>query len=287
MRNKRSPRRTAFTLIELLVVIGIIAVLIAVLLPVLIKAREQANRAKCAANLRGIGQALAIYTTDYGYYPGFKYGGHQISTTIIWPVRLRAFSRAGQNLFYCPSQNARCEWKAETSPRTVGRAGSDHVPYGYTAGEPLLDWTRTFFSYGYNCWGGSGGTASGPGLGFIVDGLGAPQPGYRELRVSRVRKPSQMIAIADTVADGWLDFVIDPYGTPTSPNNPDNNPGPLRSQPARIHSGGANVLFCDGHVQWYLQADLISTPTPDGGRISAPIERMWNANHRSHRDPRR
>ena len=63
-------RAKGFTLIELLVVISIIAVLMGILMPSLRKAREQAQRTACAANLKASAQAGVMFADgNDGLFP--------------------------------------------------------------------------------------------------------------------------------------------------------------------------------------------------------------------------
>lgn len=69
----------------------LILLLLLVLLPPIKRAREQANRVKCASNLRQVGQAVFIYASVNG--------GR-------FPDRLdKLLSYAGSNVFVCPSCN--------------------------------------------------------------------------------------------------------------------------------------------------------------------------------------
>jgi prepilin-type N-terminal cleavage/methylation domain-containing protein/prepilin-type processing-associated H-X9-DG protein len=79
--------KSGFTLIELLVVIGIIALLAAILFPVFARARDQARKTACLSNLRQIGVAASLYTSDYdGGYPNTGDPYLWVGKRFRWPI---------------------------------------------------------------------------------------------------------------------------------------------------------------------------------------------------------
>ncbi len=68
-RNKH-----AFTLIELLIVVAIIAILAAMAVPNLLEAQMRARVSRALTDMRTIGLAIEMYTTDYNQVP-IAFGG--------------------------------------------------------------------------------------------------------------------------------------------------------------------------------------------------------------------
>jgi prepilin-type processing-associated H-X9-DG protein len=216
---------------------------------------------------------MNMYTQQYGYYP-CCYFDDGTGMYALWPVRLRALMGGEQGSFYCPAQDEACRWvKVPPEPGAPGRATEAQALFGYEVGEPLLDRDGTYFSYGYNLLGASQGSAGTPDESHL--GLGdallphIPQLRRSELPARRVRKPAEMVAVTDSHGLGKGDFGVKP-----NPYYWFNTPGP-------VHSGGPNVLFCDGHVQWYPQKDMTATYNAYLDS-DAMVHRLWNNDHRIH-----
>ncbi|MDB5303622.1 MAG: putative major pilin subunit [Phycisphaerales bacterium] len=122
---RRRAVRDGFTVVELLVVIGIISILTAIIFPVIGRARESANRVKCATNLRSLGQIFVLFARDHhGRVPEGQNtpysgaGGYNITWmyTKDYFVLVDDYG-ANQQLFICPST-------------PTARIGPSAFPYG-------------------------------------------------------------------------------------------------------------------------------------------------------------
>jgi prepilin-type processing-associated H-X9-DG protein len=241
-------RSGAFTLVELLAVVAVIALLTALLLPALARAKASARSAACKSNLRQLGIALIIYTHNNAHYPARDYLDTSISQLITygWPAHLLAYMSSNTTVFRCPSTGPEFDWPTNRSPRGY--------PFPFN-----IDIGTSRFSYGYNQW------AVAPVSGY---GLGAP-PGS-EIPESRVVNPADMIALGDSDGNGFCDGDIEFHRiTSTS--------GPKPTFPSgNRHMGGANIVFCDGHVEWARQSKWIE--------MTDEAARRWNNDNKPHRD---
>lgn len=81
----------AFTLLEMLTVVAIIGLLVALLFSVLKGVRGSSSRAQCAANLKAIGQAASIYSSENdgriappNYFRVFQNAGYIATNSKVW-----------------------------------------------------------------------------------------------------------------------------------------------------------------------------------------------------------
>ena len=157
MTNPMPQRpRSLFTLIELLVVIAIIAILAAMLLPALAKARLKAQTISCTNNLKNIGTAIMIYTTDnHDHLPVHKKRwGWQIAAADVLGELPTAIP-AGQGYTdvydnkpnYLPKSAIwHCPIAAQVARSTITPANAGVPNYCATSYYPVVDHTAHSFA---------------------------------------------------------------------------------------------------------------------------------------------
>lgn len=232
-----TPRRTsAFTLIELLVVIAIIAILAAILFPVFAQARAKARQTSCLSNRKQIGLSLMMYAQDYDeVLPGnstLPSGGDS-----RWP---------DSNTAHSAGLSEPLGWM---QPYDVNNVGTHRI------------WARDVYPYTKNlgifaCPEAKPRSSDGP----CTDGANTcevtnmPNPGNGNLLLNGIVSSKPLAAIP---APADIIFV---HEVRNHNRVAQEKPRQKRSNGMwtnfthnyydLLHSGGANLLFCDGHAKW-------------------------------------
>ena len=225
MKAARQPRenKRAFTLIELLAVIAIIAILAALLFPAFGKAREAANRTKCASNLKQLAAAGLMYVADHdgrafanwfdinaepnGGIMGYIYPNANPNN---WPPN----GTFEGTVLACPSRR-----RGVTIDLPISQDSGGGTKKAYLGAE-------TYAAGGNNWWDGMG-----YGRNNAVNSNNLPNG-----KVPNIAKASKFMMFID--ANCW------------------NEGGWLSSTPltfAPRHNGYANWAFWDGHVEYINQ----------------------------------
>ena len=241
-------RSSGFTLVELMTVMGLIALLTSLLLPVVGKVRAAAQSTTCLSNLRQMGTAWTMYTSESRGYlmhyvtrtpatPDAAYGAY-------WPGVVEQYGVRGESLL-CPSAAN----PTDSAPgRGYGNASHAWSGKFATLGSTIRLNANTFRvgSFGFNRHLTAGG-------GFGQDSLAN--------RITTVSCLSEVPVFFDCA---YIDVIPPNFG----PLNPVEAPPDLSGSQINAgspdhwkillarHGKGINVYFADGSARWERLEDL-------------------------------
>ncbi|MGN6370130.1 MAG: type II secretion system protein [Phycisphaerae bacterium] len=255
-------RSVGFTLIELLVVVAIIAVLIAILLPSLGRAKANAVRVKCAAQLRAWGSVITLYAHENYDRFGLGYKDPD-NTRHSWA----SLSVADVNLY-------QSEWNSFAAD---GQALSQE--YRTCPGDPAFGQMAAAGA-------GRGKVASTNGMRPPIDYCMVrylPIVGNQSLiyRMNQFNHPQSTVLMCDAnpaVTGGNSGYIYFSTTADLSPVTGNEQKDALMQR----HLGIGNVMFLDTHVEQHSYGDYLNnipskTVSSSAGYVAPPLEmgKVW------------
>jgi prepilin-type N-terminal cleavage/methylation domain-containing protein/prepilin-type processing-associated H-X9-DG protein len=226
--------RKGFTLIELLIVIAIIGVLVGLLMPVVGRAREQARRTSCAANLKGLYNALVSYAGDNDRkLPVFTDETGTWLTDLSFKTR-DAIVKAGasREQFYCPSgEQFEGDFAWRHNDKYTVSTYFWMMRRGYPVDKTGLATTGEAFAEPKDV------AATGGGAAVKMDWARKLRTSIDEKRLAELELLSDAALSRPGSTRVWTGIAGGPSGMRS--NHIDGK-----------NLAGSNVLFLDGHLEW-------------------------------------